>query len=102
MQRMADLNRSASTGSRARRTSRNQLVEPLASASASASETASLSPARQLSAIDEIDIMEFRNAQGNWSGLQENSENMSYYKYTGKYLTMYIRVVDDLNCLSIC
>jgi hypothetical protein len=86
MQRMADLNRSASTGSKARRTSRNQLVEP--SASASASETASLSPTQQPLAIDEIDTMDLRNAQGNWSGLQENSEGLSYYLYTGKYWTV--------------
>ncbi|KAL7893843.1 hypothetical protein HDV63DRAFT_102953 [Trichoderma sp. SZMC 28014] len=83
MQRMAEVNRFASINSRARRTpTRSQLVEPPVSASASASETASLSPARQPSAIDEIDIMEFQNAQGNWTGLQENSENKSYYRYT--------------------
>lgn len=88
MQRMADLNRSASTGSRTRRTSRSQLVEPPASASASAStsasasESASLSPTQQPLAIDEVDTMDLRNVQGNWSGLQENSENMSYYLYT--------------------
>lgn len=46
--------------------------------------------------------MDLRNTQGNWSGLQENSENMSYYRYTGKYWTMYIEVIDALISLSVC
>ncbi|KAH8126546.1 hypothetical protein LI328DRAFT_131452 [Trichoderma asperelloides] len=80
MQRMTELNRSASTGSKARRTSRSQLVEP--PAPASASETASVSPTRPLTATDQIDAIDLRNTQGNWTGVQENSDNMSYYLYT--------------------
>lgn len=83
MQRMTELNRSASTGSKARRTSRSQLVEP--PAPASASETASVSPTRPLTATDQIDAIDLRNTQGNWTGLQENSDNMSYYLHTGEY-----------------
>ncbi|KAL7922541.1 hypothetical protein ACQKWADRAFT_292736 [Trichoderma austrokoningii] len=78
LQKIADIYRSAG----ARRTSRNQFVEP--STSASTSETASQSPAPapQPSVMDEIDTMNLQNAQGNWSGLQENSDNQSYYLYT--------------------
>lgn len=83
MRKMTELNRSTSSGSKSRRASRNQLVEP--PASASASEAASPPPARQLSATDQIDIMGLRNTQGNWTGLQENADNVSYYLYTGKY-----------------
>lgn len=99
MQKMTDLNRSASTstGSKARRTSRNQLVEP--PASASASETASVSPTRQLSTTDQINTMDLRNTQGNWTGLQENLDNASYYLYTGKYSTTLI--ANALNCMTV-
>ncbi|KAM0258689.1 hypothetical protein ACHAQJ_003697 [Trichoderma viride] len=78
MQRMTELNRSASTNSKSRRVSRNNIVESSPSVSASASP-----PERSL-ATDRGDNMENRDVNGIRTGLQYNADNVSYYLYTGK------------------